>query len=151
MGHEPAVILLTVAAAMLGVVGTAIADSAPPAHPAYTSADFEDYRPDAKAVTYTPSSVPVGSTATVLTPTPGTPAPRAPGLDASASTSDRRGLSDSGVAQLADAATRCDVRRRSVLSVWSAVRSAVAMPARVVTPNLARMLAMWCSTVRGLR
>lgn len=37
------------------------------------------------------------------------------------------------------------------VSVCSAVRNAAAMPARVVTPNLARMLAMWCSTVRGLR
>ncbi|GAA3431739.1 hypothetical protein GCM10018954_013400 [Kutzneria kofuensis] len=56
---------------MLGVVGTAMADSAPPAHPAYTSADFENYRPNAKAVTYAPGLVPVGSTATVFaTPTP---------------------------------------------------------------------------------
>ncbi|QUQ65457.1 superoxide dismutase family protein [Kutzneria sp. CA-103260] len=71
MGHKPAAMLLTMTAAMLSIVGTATADPTPPAHTAYTSADFENYRPDAKAVTYSPDLVPVGSTATVAaTPSP---------------------------------------------------------------------------------
>jgi superoxide dismutase, Cu-Zn family len=71
MARKPLVILLTMTAVMLGSVGTAPAESAPPAHAADTSADFENYRPDAKAVTYAPDLVPVGSTASVRTvPTP---------------------------------------------------------------------------------
>ncbi|MBB5896218.1 superoxide dismutase family protein [Kutzneria kofuensis] len=58
-------------AAMLGTVGPASAESAPPARTAVTTADFEPYRPDAKAVTYNPDLVAVGSTATVRSmPTP---------------------------------------------------------------------------------
>ncbi|EWM18968.1 Cu/Zn superoxide dismutase [Kutzneria sp. 744] len=64
MGCKPLVILLTMTAAMLGTVGTAPAEPAP-TPPADTSVDFENYRPDAKAVTYAPALVPVGSSATV--------------------------------------------------------------------------------------
>lgn len=65
MGRKPLVILLTMTAAMLGAVGTAPAEPVPPTPPADASVDFENYRSDAKAVTYAPDLVPAGSSATV--------------------------------------------------------------------------------------
>ncbi|AHI01854.1 superoxide dismutase family protein [Kutzneria albida] len=65
MARKTIAVLLATTATLLATAGTALACPGPPAHPAYASAEFENYHAGAEAVTYDPKLVQVGSDATV--------------------------------------------------------------------------------------